>query len=137
MSEKHRAVFAVVIAAVAALLSFMVAGCTSTNSSMVSSLATSTPVSSAVAQAKSQLSVCLQKTGATALLSSSGRTDFINCMATLVPPAKREAFKTCISTAVTGDKIWTSDGRTKFVNESLPNCMTAAGTATGTATATS
>jgi len=94
-------------------------------------------VSSAVAQAKSQLNVCLQKTGTTALLSSSGRSDFINCMEALVPPAEQEAFKTCMTSAVTSDKIWTSDGRTKFVNESLPNCMNAAGTATATATATS
>jgi hypothetical protein len=134
MSEKHRAAFAVAIAVVAALLSFAVVGCTSTHSSMVSSLATSTPVSSAVAKAKSQLNVCLQKTGTTALLSSSGRTEFIDCMKTLVPPASQEAFKTCMTTAVTSDKLWTSDGRTKFVNESLPNCMNAAGTATATAT---
>jgi len=77
MSVKHRAVFAVATAAVTALLSFVVAGRTSTHSSVVSSLATSTPVSSAVDQAKSQLNVCLQKTGTTALLSSSGRSDFI------------------------------------------------------------
>jgi hypothetical protein len=121
MSGKHYAASAVAAAVIAAPLTFAVAACSSSGSSVASSLATT----SAVAKAKNQVTTCVSKTGATALLSSSGRTDFINCMEALVPPAQRAAFKTCITSAVTGDKIWTSAGRETFINQSLPNCMNA------------
>ena len=93
-----------------------------TGSSAVSAIATST----AVAKAKAQLDTCIKQTGATALLQSSGRTQFVNCMKSLVPPAKQEQFKTCLTNAVKSDKLWTSAGRSKFTNESLPNCVNAA-----------
>jgi hypothetical protein len=130
MSGKHYARYAasaVVIAVIAALPAFTVAGC-STNSSSTngSSVASSLATSTAVAKAQDQVSVCVQRTGATALLSSSGRTEFINCMKSLVPPGKQQAFKTCLTGAVKSDKLWTSEGRTKFTNESLPNCVNAA-----------
>jgi hypothetical protein len=44
----------------------------------------------------------------------------------LVPPAKQEQFKSCLTSAVKSDKLWTSAGRSKFTNESLPNCVNAA-----------
>jgi hypothetical protein len=125
MSGKSYATGAVAV--IAALLTFAVAGCsktstTTTGASAVSAIATS----SAVAKAKTEVSACFQKTGATALLSSSGRTEFVNCLQNVVPPAQRDAFKTCVTTALKSDKIWTSEGRTKFTNESLPNCVNAA-----------
>jgi curli biogenesis system outer membrane secretion channel CsgG len=127
MSEKHCSA-SVVIAVMAALLTFAVAGCSSTTSSGTTggSAASALATSSAVAKAKDQVNVCVQKTGATALLSSSGRNDFVNCMKSLVPPGKQEAFKNCISSAATSDQLWTSAGRAKFTNESLPNCVNAA-----------
>jgi curli biogenesis system outer membrane secretion channel CsgG len=128
MSENHYAA-SVVIAAIAALLTFAaVAGCSSTASSHMTggNVASSLATSSAVAKAKDQVNVCVQKTGATALLSSSGRTGFVNCMKALVPPGKQEEFKNCLTSAATSDRLWTSDGRAKFTNESLPNCVNAA-----------
>jgi hypothetical protein len=127
MSENHHAA-AAVIAVIAALLTFAAVGCSSTTGTGTtgSSVASSLATSSAVAKAKDQVNVCVQKTGATALLSSSGRTDFINCMKALVPPGKQEQFKNCLTSAATSDKLWTSQGRAKFTNESLPNCVNAA-----------
>jgi hypothetical protein len=129
MSGKRYTAYAGAIAVAAALLAtFAVAGCSKTSTTTnggttaVSAIATS----SAVAKAKTEVSTCVQKTGTTALLSSSGRTEFVNCLQNVVPPAQRDAFKTCITTALKSDKIWTSEGRTKFTNESLPNCVNAA-----------
>jgi hypothetical protein len=121
MSGKHRAASVVAIAVIAGLLTFAVASCSS-GSTAASVIATS----SAVARAKSQVSVCVQKIGgATGLLDSGKRTDFINCMKSLVPADKWDQFKGCITSAVTTDRIWTSSGRDKFTNVSLPNCVNA------------
>lgn len=108
--------------AAAALLTLAVAGCGSNGGNAGSALATS----SAVAKAKAQVDTCVRKTGATALLSSSGRSEFIDCMKTLVSPAKQEQFKNCITSAAQHDQLWTSSGRSKFTSESLPNCIDAA-----------
>lgn len=119
MSGKHY------VAAITAL--FAVAGCsTSSVSSVASSHASALATSSAVAKAKDQATACFQKTGTTGLLTSSGRTELINCLKGLVPPAKQEAFKNCVTSAARSDQVWTSDGRAKFMNESLPNCVNAA-----------
>jgi hypothetical protein len=72
------------------------------------------------------VNTCINQTGATALLQASGRTKFVDCMKGLVPPAKQQQFKNCIVSAVESDKLWTSAGRSKFTNESLPNCVDAA-----------
>jgi hypothetical protein len=93
-----------------------------TSAAATSAAATST----AVAKAKAQLDTCIKQTGVTALLQSAGRTQFVNCMKSLVPPAKQEQFKTCLTNAVKSDKLWTSAGRSKFTNESLVNCVNAA-----------
>jgi hypothetical protein len=130
MSGKHRATSIVTVAVVAVLLTLVLAACssnggggTATSTSAASAIATS----SAVAKAKEQVNVCVSKVGGvTELLDSAKRTDFINCMKSLVPPDKWDSFKNCITSAATSDKIWTSDGRTKFTNESLPNCVNAA-----------
>jgi len=123
MSAKHYAASIVATAVIAAPLTFAVAGCGSNGTGGVASdLATS----SAVAKAKAQVDTCVQKAGATSLLTSSGRTEFVDCMKSLVPPAKQEQFKNCITTAATHDQLWTSAGRQKFTNESLPNCVDAA-----------
>jgi curli biogenesis system outer membrane secretion channel CsgG len=127
MSGKHRAAAVAVIAVLAALLTFAVAGCSSSSSSSASGAASATATSSAVAKAKDQVNVCVTKVGGvTELVNSSKRTDFINCMQSLVPADKVDAFKSCITSAAISDQIWTSDGRTKFTNDSLPNCVNAA-----------
>lgn len=102
------------------------AGCSSGNASSVASHATSLATSSAVAKAKDEATACLSKTGVTGLLSSSGRSELGNCLKSIVPPARQEAFKNCVTSAATSDKIWTSDGRSKFMNTSLPNCLNTA-----------
>jgi hypothetical protein len=127
MSEKYavpvRAASIVALAVIAALLTFVAAGCTHT---ATSGAASGFATSSAVAKAKSQVNSCIAKTGATKLLSTSGRTEFVNCMKSMVPPAKQEAFKSCVTSAAESDKLWTSAGRAKFTNVSLPNCVDAA-----------
>jgi high affinity sulfate transporter 1 len=114
----------------AALAAVAAAGCSSTASSSLSSAASNAAsaaaTSSAVAKAKSQATACVQKTGTSALLTSSGRTELVNCLKTIVPPAQQEAFKNCITSAATSDKLWTSDGRSKFMNTSLSNCLNTA-----------
>jgi hypothetical protein len=126
MSGKHYV--AAVMAAVAVLIC-AVAGCSSTSSgaSSVASQASSLATSSAVAKAKNEATACLQKTGTSGLLTSSGRSQLIDCLKSIVPPAQQEAFKNCITSAATSDKIWTSDGRSKFMDTSLPNGVNAAG----------
>jgi hypothetical protein len=111
------------ITVIAALLTFMAAGCTHT---ATSGAASGFATSSAVAKAKGQVNSCIAKTGATKLLTTSGRTEFVNCMKSMVPPAKQEAFKSCITSAAESDKLWTSAGRAKFTNVSLPSCVDAA-----------
>ena len=131
-------------AAVAALVIIVATGCSSNSSSTTTSTSTpnggatsaSTPIasSSAVAKAKSEATACLQKTGVSGLLSSSGRSELVNCLATIVPPAERQAFKSCLTSAAVSDKVWTSDGRSTFVNTSVPNCVNTAGSATSSPT---
>jgi hypothetical protein len=125
MTGKH---CAAAVAVLAVLLTSVVDGCSSSgSSSSASSAASAIATSSAVAKAKAQVNVCVTKIGGvTGLVDSSKRTDFINCMQNLVPADKVDAFKSCITSAATSDKIWTSDGRTKFTNDSLPNCVNAA-----------
>jgi len=127
MSGKHRATSVVAIAAIAGL-TFASGACSSSgSSSSASSAASAIATSSAVAKAKDQVNVCVSKVGGvTELLDSTKRTDFINCMKSLVPADKWDSFKSCITSAATSDKIWTTDGRTKFTNVSLPNCVNAA-----------
>lgn len=99
------------------------AGCSSGNASSVASHGTSLATTSAVAKAKDQATACLNKTGVSGLLSSSGRGELTNCLKSIVPPARQEAFKNCVTSAAVSDKIWTGDGRSKFMNTSLPNCL--------------
>jgi hypothetical protein len=60
------------------------------------------------------------------MLSSSGRSELVNCLKGLVPPDKQQAFKNCVTSAAVSDQVWTSDGRSKFTNTSVPNCVNAA-----------
>jgi hypothetical protein len=116
--------------AVAALGIIAVAGCSSSSSSSPNGGTTSasTPIasSSAVAKAKEQATTCLQKTGTSGLLTSSGRSELVNCLKNIVPPAEQQAFKSCMTSAAVSDQIWTSAGRSKFTNTSLPNCLNTA-----------
>jgi hypothetical protein len=125
MSRKLYVAAVNALVVIAAPLTFAICGCSSTSSgaSSVASQASSPATSSAVAKAKDQATACIQKTGTSALLTSSGRSELINCLKSIVPPAKQEAFKSCITSAATSDKLWTSDGRAKFMNTSLPNCV--------------
>ena len=122
MSEKGHAAAVAASAVIAALLTFAVAGCGTSGGGTGSAIATST----AAAKAKEQLNTCINNVGATALLSSSGRTQFADCMKSLGPPAKQAQFKDCVISAAKSDQLWTSAGRSKFTNESLPNCVNAA-----------
>ena len=123
-----------VLTVLATLGIIAVAACSSSSSSTSSTGGTasaSTPIasSSAVAKAKDETTACLQKTGVSGLLSSSGRSDLVNCLASIVPPAERQAFKGCVAGAAVSDKVWTSDGRSKFTNTSVPDCVKTAGSA--------
>lgn len=120
----------------AALAAALIAGCgngTATSGPGAGS-PTSTPIAStsAVAKAKEQAIACLEKTSVSALLSSSGRSELVNCLTAIVPPAKQQVFKHCIAGAAVSDKVWTQDGRTRFVDTSLPGCLDQASTATPT-----
>jgi hypothetical protein len=123
----RRLAAAIVTIAFTVILPTLATACSSSTSSGTGSNSpTATVTSTAVAKAKAQLDTCIKQTGATSLLQSSGRTQFVNCMKSLVPPAKQQQFKSCITSAVESDKLWTSAGRSKFANESLPNCVNAA-----------
>jgi hypothetical protein len=117
-----------VLAVIAALGIIAVTGCSSSSSSSTgSTTSNTTPVtsSSAVAKAQAQVTACIQKTGTIALLTSSGRSELVNCIKGLVPPAKQQAFQDCLTNAAVNDKLWTSAGRTTFRDTSLPNCLNA------------
>jgi hypothetical protein len=118
MSGKQHVLTVCTALAVAAIV-----GCSSTTTSPGSGTTTPIPSSSAVATAKEQATACITKTGVTGLVSSSGRTELVNCLKAIVPPDKQEAFKNCVTSAATNDRIWTSEGRTKFTDTSLPACL--------------
>jgi hypothetical protein len=122
-----------VLAVLATLGIIAVAGCSSSSSTNSNGGATSasTPIasSSAVAKAKTEATACLQKTGTSGLLTSGGRSDLVNCLKNIVSPAEQEAFKNCLTSAAVSDQIWTSDGRSKFINTSLANCLNTASSA--------
>jgi hypothetical protein len=115
-----------VITVGAALAVVAVTSCSSSSGSVGSvaaSHASAIATSSAAAKAKQQASACLQKTGSGALLTSQGRSELVNCLKGLVPADKLTAFKECVTSAATSDKVWTSEGRTKFRETSVPNCV--------------
>jgi hypothetical protein len=130
-------------AAVVATLGILAAAGCSTSSSGTSTStplaggnsSASTPIasSSAVAKAKQQATACLQQTGTAGLLSSSGRSELITCLENIVPPAEREAFKTCMTSAAVSDQVWTKAGREKLTNTSLQACLNTAAAATPSA----
>ncbi len=118
---------------IAALAIFTAAACSSGASGSTGGTANSggtstTPIASspAVAKAKDEATACLHGTGLGGLLTSSGRSALVDCLKSIVPPAQQEAFKNCVTSAATSDQVWTSDGRSKFLNTSLPNCLNAA-----------
>lgn len=123
-----------VLTVIAAAAIAAIVGCGSTTTTG-GGTGTTTPIasSSAVAKAKEQATACINKTGVSGLLSSSGRTELVNCLKGIVPPAQQEAFKNCMTSAATSDKVWTSDGRTKFINTSVPACLDQSTTASPTA----
>ena len=126
-----------ILTAAATLALIAAAGCSSSSSSSpTAGAASQRPIasSSAVAKAKQEATACIQKTGTSGLLTSSGRTELANCLEGLVPPAERQAFKNCITSAAVDDKVWTSDGRSKFTNTSVPNCLNSASSATASPT---
>jgi hypothetical protein len=117
----------------------VVTACSSTSSSSSSpggGAASNTPVAStsAVAKAKADATACIQKTGTSGLLSSSGRSELANCLKNLVPPAEQQAFINCVTSAAVSDKVWTSDGRTKFTDTSVPNCLNTAASSSASPT---
>jgi hypothetical protein len=135
MSGKQRVLTVIAGAATAVAAITAVAGCSSsTTTNPGNGSGTTTPIASstAVAKAKEQATACITKTGVSRLLSSSGRTELVNCLKAIVPPDEQEAFKNCLTSAATRDQVWTSDGRTKFTNESVPNCVNQVSVATPT-----
>ena len=130
-----------ITAAVAMLGILAAAGCSSSSSSSTSSppaggsASASAPIasSSAVAQAKQQATTCLQRTGTAALLTSSGRSQLVTSLESIVPAAEREAFKNCMASAAVSDQVWTKAGRAKFTGASLEACLNSAAAATPTA----
>lgn len=124
MSRKHSAASVAASAVFMVLLTFVIAACGTGGSggNAASGLATS----KAVTAAKNQVTTCVRKTGPTKLLQASGRSQFVTCMEGLVPPAKQAQFKTCITNAFESDRLWTTGGRSKFTNQSLPSCLNAA-----------
>jgi len=127
-----------VLTVIAAAAIAAIVGCSSSTTTSPSGggTGTTTPIasSSAVAKAKEQATACISKTGVSDLLSSSGRTKLVNCLTSIVPPEKQQAFKSCVTSAAVSDQIWTSDGRTKFINTSLVTCLDQASTASPTTT---
>jgi hypothetical protein len=132
MSGKRYVLTAVALALLAA------AGCSSSSSSSEPSTGagSSTPIasSSAIASAKAEATACIQKTGTNGLLTSSGRTELVNCLKGIVSPAEQQAFKNCVTSAAVNDKVWTGDGRSKFINTSVPGCLDTAASATASPT---
>ena len=132
-----------VLAIVATLGIIVVAGCStsssssSTSTSPAASASAATPIasSSAVAKAKQQATACLTHTGAVGLLSSAGRSQLVTCLETIVPPAERQAFKSCMTSAAVSDQVWTHAGRQKFTGTSLEACLNEAAAATSSASA--
>lgn len=121
----------------AALALIAAAGCSSSSSSEPSTgAASSAPIasSSAIANAKAEATACVQKTGANGLLTSSGRTELVDCLKGIVSPARQQAFKDCVTSAAVNDKVWTGDGRSKFINTSVPGCLDTAASATASPT---
>jgi hypothetical protein len=89
------------------------------------------PVSAAGAaraqeKARAEVTNCVNKAGATGMLSSSGRTIVIDCVKSLVPPDKQKALTTCLSHAAAHDKVYTATGRAAFESKDAPDCLTAA-----------
>lgn len=116
-----------VLLGAAALVAATATGCSHGQSaSSGHPMVTSTAVAPAVAKAKAQISGCVNKTGVTNLAKPSGRTAVIDCVKSLVPPAKQGQLKDCITKAAKNDKIWTQDGRSKFLSVDGPNCVNAA-----------
>lgn len=135
MSDKQHVLTVVAALMVAAIAAALVAGCSSsTTTSPGGGSGTTTPTgsSSAAAKAKEQATACISKTGVSGLVSSSGRTELVNCLKAIVPPAEQQAFKECVTSAAVNDKVWTSDGRTKFTDTSVPNCVNQVSVATPT-----
>jgi hypothetical protein len=89
------------------------------------------PVSAAGAaraqeKAKAEVTHCVNKAGATGMLSSSGRAIVIDCVKSLVPPDKQQALTTCLSHAAAHDKVYTASGRAAFESKDAPACLNAA-----------
>lgn len=82
---------------------------------------------------KAQITACVNATPTVKLLKKAGRQEVIDCLAAQVPPAQRDALKTCVAQALVDDKAWTRDGREKFLNVSVGQCVVKV---TGTATPT-
>jgi hypothetical protein len=83
---------------------------------------TSSVVKADETQAAQILSQCMPKNVLT-LTTQSGRQALVRCLA--IPPAKRPAFSTCLTTATEADHLLTHAGRAKFAEVSLPACVKA------------
>jgi len=130
MSGKPHVLSVVSALAGAAISLAAIAGCSSnTTTSPNTESGTRTPVatSSGSATVKEEATACVDKTGVSQLITSSGRSQVIDCLKGIVPPAEQQAFTNCVSSAAINDRIWTSEGRTKFTGTSVPNCVNQVG----------
>lgn len=138
MSGKHHVLALVIVLAVAVIV-----GCSGgTTTTIINSPGSSparnpspdsrstTPASSsAVGKAKEQAAKCIDKIGSTGLAGSAGRTELADCIENLesldggISSDEDDAFEHCLIAAAAADKVWTSEGRTKFTDTSVPDCL--------------
>jgi hypothetical protein len=137
MSGKHHVLALVTVLAVAAIV-----GCSGGTTTIIHSPGSSparspspgsdstTPASSsAVDKAKEQAVKCIDKIGSSGLVSSAGRTELADCLENFerldddISSDEDDAFEHCLIVAAANDKVWTSEGRTRFTNTSVPDCL--------------
>jgi len=137
LSWKHHVLTLMTVLAIAAI-----AGCGGGTTTIINSPA-STPASSpspssdsptpapstAVDRAKQHAAECIDKIGSSQLVSSSAWRELADCLEISerldddISPGDDDAFEHCLIAAASIDKVWTSEGRTKFTNTSVPNCL--------------
>jgi hypothetical protein len=109
---------------VAVVALVFVAGCSHKGTS--GATVSSTSMSQAESRAQSQVTQCLNSTGVTALLTSSGRTRFFDCVKAIASPGKRSTLESCLENAASHDQMWLSSGRNTFEAKDAPACLDAA-----------
>jgi hypothetical protein len=85
--------------------------------------------SSAVDRAKAAAATCIDKIGSSGLAASAARSQLADCLENFeshdddISSDDDDAFEHCLAVAASNDQVWTSEGREKFTNTSVPNCL--------------